>query len=29
MEALQASEDFMPSFYTTPRIAAAFNGWHY
>ena len=29
MEALSADEDFLPTFYTTPRIASDFNGWHY
>lgn len=29
MESLQADEDFLPTFYSTPRIASQFNGWHY
>lgn len=29
MEALTADDDFLPTFYSTPRIASQFNGWHY
>jgi len=29
MEAFNAGDDFLPTFYSTPRIAGAFNGWHY
>ena len=29
MENLTADEDFLPTFYDTPRIASAFSGWHY
>ena len=29
MEALQAEEEFLPSFQFTPEIAGAFTGWHY
>ena len=29
MDILFADDDFMPQIYRTPRIASAFNGWHY
>ena len=29
IEALSAGDDFIPTFYDTPRIAGAFSGWHY
>lgn len=29
MDALHADDDFMPTFYCTPRIAGAFTDWHY
>ena len=22
-------DDFMPTYYSTPRICGSFNGWHY
>lgn len=29
MEALSADDDFLPTFYSTPRIAGVFSDWHY
>ena len=29
MELANMDEDFMPTYHSTPRIAGAFNGWHY
>ena len=29
MDAINMDDDFMPTYYSTPRIAGPFNGWHY
>ena len=29
MDLATMDEEFMPTIYSTPRIASAFNGWHY